>query len=184
MQVPKFASKEKEKISNARKGTLVHLCMQKLDRTKEYTKENLQNLIQDLVDREIILKEEAEVIPIIALQNYLKSNLWKELKDAKEIYKEEPFYLELSANRVNKEYPQDENILLQGIMDLYYINKNDELVLVDYKTDYVEKNEEQKLIEKYQEQLNLYKEALEKSLDRKVDKTIIYSTWIGEIKIK
>ena len=69
-------------------------------------------------------------------------------------------------------------------MDLYYINKNDELVLVDYKTDYIEKNEEQKLIDKYQEQLNLYKEALEKSLDRKVDKTIIYSTWIGEIKIK
>ena len=184
MQVPKFASKEKEKISNARKGTLVHLCIQKLDSTKEYTKEDLQNLIQDLMDREIILREEAEVIPIIALQNYLKSNLWKELKDAKEIHKEEPFYLELSANRVNKEYPQDENILLQGIMDLYYINKNDELVLVDYKTDYVEKNEEQKLIEKYKEQLNLYKEALEKSLDRKVDKTMIYSTWIGEIEIK
>ena len=184
MQVPKFASKEKEKISNARKGTLVHLCIQKLDSTKEYTKEDLQNLIQNLVDREIILREEAEVIPIIALQNYLKSNLWQELKDAKEIHKEEPFYLELSANRVNKEYPQDENILLQGIMDLYYINKNDELVLVDYKTDYVEKNEEQKLIEKYQEQLNLYKEALEKSLDRKVDKIMIYSTWIGEIEIK
>ena len=50
------------------------------------------------------------------------------------------------------------------------INKNDELVLVDYKTDYVQKGEEQELIDKYKEQLNLYKEALENSLGRKVNK--------------
>jgi len=184
LQIPNFISREKDKISNARKGTLVHLCLQKLDSKKEYEKQDLQNIIKELVDREIILKEEADVIPIIALQNYLKSDLWQELKNAKEIHKEEPFYLELSANRVNEEYPQDEKILLQGIMDLYYINENEELILVDYKTDYVEKGEEQKLIEKYKEQLNLYKEALEKSLNRKVDKVIIYSTWIGEIVLK
>jgi len=184
MQIPKFASKEKEKISSARKGTLVHLCIQKLDSNKEYTIEDLQILIQNLVNKEIILKEEAEVIPLVALQNYLKSDIWQELKTAKEIHKEEPFYLELPASRVNKDYPEDDNILLQGIMDLYYINKNDELVLVDYKTDYVEKNEEQKLIEKYEEQLKLYEEALEKALNRKVNKAIIYSTWIGEIKLK
>ena len=69
-------------------------------------------------------------------------------------------------------------------MDLYYINKNDELILLDYKTDYVEKGEEQKLIEKYKEQLNLYKEALEKSLNKKVNKVMIYSTWIGKVEIK
>ena len=155
--------------------------MQKLDSKKEYTKQDLQNLIAELVDREIILKEEAEVIPIIALQNYLTSNLWKELKNAKEIHKEEPFYLQLTADRINKDYLKEENILLQGIMDLYYINENDELILVDYKTDYVEKGEEQKLIEKYKEQLDLYEEALEKALDRKVDKVIIYLTWLGEI---
>ena len=183
LQTPKFVSKEKEKITNARKGTLVHLCLQKLESNKEYSKEDLQMLIQDLVDRKIILKEEAEVIPIIALQNYLKSDLWQELKNAKEIHKEEPFYLEIPANRLNDEYPQDEKILLQGIMDLYYINKNNELILVDYKTDYVERSEEQKLIEKYKEQLSLYKEALEKSLNKKVDKVMIYSTWIGKIEL-
>ena len=63
------------------------------------------------------------------------------------------------------------------------IYKNDELILVDYKTDYVEKSEEQKLIEKYQEQLSLYKEALEKTLNKKVDKVMIYSTWIGKIEL-
>ena len=184
LEQPKFINKERENISSSRKGTLVHLCLQKLDSKKEYTKEELEDLISDLVNRKIILEEEAKAIPIIALENYLKSNLWNELKDAKEIHKEEAFYLELAANIVNKDYPEDETILLQGIMDLYFIDKDDNLVLVDYKTDYVEKNEEQKLIDKYKIQLDLYKESLEKSLNRKVQKVMIYSTWIGEIEIK
>ena len=112
----------------------------------------------------------------------MQSDLWKELKEAKEVHKEEPFYMFIQANRIDETYPKDEKVLVQGIIDLYYINKNDELVLVDYKTDYVQKGEEQKLIDKYKEQLNLYKEALENSLDRKVDKVLIYSTWIGEVE--
>ena len=65
---------------------------------------------------------------------------------------------------------------------MYYINSKDELVLVDYKTDYIEKGQEEKLIQRYKKQLELYKEALENSLERKVDKVLIYSTWIGEVE--
>ena len=74
----------------------------------------------------------------------------------------------------------DEDILVQGIIDLYYIDKNDNIVLVDYKTDYVEKGKEELLVEKYKEQLNLYKEALEKSLNRKVKNMGIYSLYLNQ----
>ena len=60
---------------------------------------------------------------------------------------------------------------------MYYINKDNQLVLVDYKTDYIEPGKETELVERYKEQLNLYKEALEKSLKRKVDKMGIYSLY-------
>ena len=182
LQEPEFAKKKQEKISSARKGTLIHLCMQKLDEKKEYSKEDLKKLVKSLVQKEIVLEEEAKEIPISVLESYQQSNLWKELKTAKEIHKEEPFYLQIPANRMRKEYPSEDKILVQGIMDLYYINQKNELVLVDYKTDYIEKEQESKLIEKYQEQLELYQEALEKALNRKVDKVIIYSTWLGEIE--
>ena len=184
LKEPQFVLKEEEKISSARKGTLIHLILQKLDVNKEYEEKDLQGLIQELVSKKLILSNEAEAIPIIALKNYLKSNLWKELKSAKEIHKEEPFYLYLPANRINEEYPKDDKILVQGVMDLYFIDKNDKLVLVDYKTDYVQKGEEKKLVDKYKKQLELYKEALENALNRKVDKVLIYSTWLGEIEIK
>ena len=71
---------------------------------------------------------------------------------------------------------------MQGIIDLYYITKDEELILVDYKTDKVK--EEAELIEKYKIQLDIYKKALEKALKRKVDSVYIYSTNLGkEIKI-
>lgn len=178
-ETPSFMVKENRTITSSRKGTLVHLCIQKLDETKEYKEQDIKNLINELVNKEIILKEEAEQIPVTGLVKYVQSDLWKELKAAKEIHKEEPFYMLIPANRIDESYPKDEKVLVQGIIDLYYINKNDELVLVDYKTDYVQKGEEQKLIDKYKEQLNLYKEALENSLGRKVNKVLIYSTQLG-----
>ena len=79
---------------------------------------------------------------------------------------------------------EKENILVQGIIDLYYINKENEIVLVDYKTDYVPEKDENYLKEKYAKQLELYKRAIEQALKQKVTKTYIYSTYLGkEIEI-
>ena len=72
---------------------------------------------------------------------------------------------------------------MQGIIDLYYINKEDELILVDYKTDYIKNDIE--LIGKYKIQLELYKKALEGALNKKVDRVYIYSTCLNkEIEVK
>ena len=73
-------------------------------------------------------------------------------------------------------------MLVQGIIDLYYINKENELILVDYKTDFLQS--EQELIDKYKIQLELYKKALEEALGKKVCHIYIYSTYLGkEIEI-
>ena len=72
----------------------------------------------------------------------------------------------------------DESVLVQGVIDLYYINSDDELVLVDFKTDYVENRDEESLINKYRTQLELYKNALEQATKRKVDRIYIYSTYL------
>ena len=90
------------------------------------------------------------------------------------------FRLNLIGKELNFCKENDENILVQGIIDLYYIDKNGKLVLVDYKTDYVEAGKENELVEKYKEQLYLYKDALEKALNRKVDRMWIYSLYLNE----
>ena len=181
---PKFLEEEKNiKITSAEKGTLIHLCMQKLNFKEEYNIKKINELIQNLQLKQIITEKEVEAINPYKILEFTKSDIWKDIKYAKEVYKEKPFYINIPANQI---YNQNikENILVQGIIDLYYISKDDNLVLLDYKTDYVENGKENELIEKYKVQLELYKKALEEALNRRVDRVYIYSVYLGkEIEI-
>ena len=181
-QEPKFINEEvKTKLTGAQKGTLIHLCLQKMKETEEYNLEKITELIEELKDKEIITEIEAQNIDKEKLLEYTNSQLWTELKQAKEIHKEHPFYINIKAsriyNQINKE--DDEDILVQGVIDLFFIDKDDKLILVDYKTDYVQNENE--LVERYKGQLELYKEALEQSLNKKVDKMCIYSVHLNKL---
>ena len=171
---PKFMEKV-QKLTAAQKGTLIHLCVQKLDEKKDYTKEDLREFVLDLKNRNIISEREAESINVELLYKYTKSELWQELKQAKEIHKEEPFYINVPAREIFDEAAEDEMILVQGIIDLYYIDKEGSLILVDYKTDYLPDGDVSKLEEKYKVQLDLYKKALEGALNQKVDRAMIWA---------
>lgn len=172
--IPKFMENS-QKLTPTQKGTLMHLCIQKLDETREYSKEEIEQLIQELYENGIISEVEKNAVNRQAIYEYTKSTLWQELKEAKEIHKEEPFYINLPAKTIYKEAGEKENILVQGIIDLYYINKENKLILVDFKTDHIQKGEEYKLEEKYKVQLELYKQALEEALHKKVEKAMIYA---------
>ena len=181
MQTPKFIAEEK--VSASRKGTLIHLCMQRLDYRKEYTYSDLKEMVAELEAKKIITSLEAENININKVLNFTKSKIYEELKTAKLVEKEKPFYINVPSKEIYGGKIENP-VLVQGIIDLYYINKENELVLLDYKTDYVENKNENILKEKYKVQLELYKKALEEALNRKVDRIYIYSTYLDkEIEI-
>lgn len=175
--VPEFL-KEETKLSSARIGSLVHLCLQKLNEKEEYDALKIEAFIQSLVQKQIICENEAKAINKKDLLLYTKSELFNNLKRAKQIYKEVPFYFDMEAREVVKE-DVNEKILVQGIIDLYYIDTDDKVILVDYKTDFVQKEEE--LIIKYQKQLEIYKRALEEATGKKVDKMYIYSIYLQKM---
>ena len=75
------------------------------------------------------------------------------------------------------ENANDETILVQGIIDLYAITEKG-IILVDYKTDFVQN--EQVLINKYNKQLEIYKSALENALSKKVEDVYIYSLYLNK----
>ena len=177
---PAFINEDKkEKLTGAQKGTLIHLCLQKLDYKQEYDLEKIKNFLQSLSEKEIISQNELENINPYKILEFTKSEIYAECKNAKELYKERPFYINIPASEIYGEDTESE-ILVQGIIDLYYINENDELVLVDYKTDYVEKDNENELIKKYEKQLELYQRALEFATKKKVSKKYIYSVYLGK----
>ncbi len=187
-EMPKFLKNNEEiKITSAQKGTLMHLCIQKMNEKEEYDMQKINSLLFDLEQKELITKQEAQSINKNKLLQYTKSELWKKLKYAKEVQKEKPFYINIKANKIYNEVPEkeNENVLVQGVIDLYFIDENDKLYLIDYKTDYVEEGKENELVEKYKKQLEIYKEALEQALNKKVDMMVIYSVYLNKmIEIK
>ena len=177
---PQFLKlEEKNKLTGAQKGTLIHLCMQNLDEKVDYNLIKVKELINSLVEKQIITKIEADNINPFKILEFTKSEIWRELKTAKLIEREKPFYLNIPAKTIYNE-EIEETILVQGVIDLYYVSKNNELILVDYKTDYIEKNKKYELVNKYKKQLELYQEALEQSFNKKVSKKYIYSTCLGQ----
>ena len=177
LTTPKFMLEE-NKLTQAQKGTLIHLCIQKMQENKIYSIQDIKDMINHLVKDKIILKNEAEQINPQILYKYTKSTLWNKLKIAQEIHKEEPFYISKSAKEIYGIENNDDEIIIQGIIDLYYRNEEGKIVLVDYKTDYVEEGQEEKLIKKYKEQLYMYKDALEQSLQENVSEIILYSVYV------
>ena len=179
---PKFMI-ENAKISSAEKGTIIHFILQKLDFRKSYDKKEFEDFIENLQKKNLITKEQKETIDKEKIYDMINSEFIKSIKDAKEIHKESPFYTYINTKEIyNTE--NSENILVQGIIDLYYINKNDEIILVDYKTDYT-KDSAEELVKKYEVQLKIYKKALEESLNKKVKKAFIYSIYLNkEIEIR
>lgn len=155
----------------------MHLVLQKLDLKQEFNLEKIKDLIEKLVLSKIISKVEAEAIDINKIINFTKTEFARNISKAKFIYKEQPFYINIPAKELYDENV-DESILVQGIIDLYYIDKEDNIILVDYKTDYVK--DESELVKKYEKQLNIYKRALETALGKKVYKTYIYSLYLNK----
>ena len=69
-------------------------------------------------------------------------------------------------------------VVVQGIIDAFF-EEEGELVIVDYKTDAVRSAGE--LRKRYQVQMDLYQEALERITEKKVKEKILYSFRLKEI---
>ena len=116
------------------------------------------------------------------LQNFLASPLGQLFAKA---YKENTLYREqhfMQEVEYEKLFPEDggdnvEKVILQGIIDAF-IMEEEGIILVDYKTDRVKDGEE--LRNCYQKQIDLYSEALEQILGKKVRRRVLYSFSLGE----
>ena len=175
--LPKFL--QEERITAARIGTLTHLVLQKIDFHKIQTEADVKDFIQELVAKNFMKFEEAKKISSKKIFEFLNSDFARKIKLSKKIDKERPFCLQIDASKVIQDNSANGKILVQGIIDMYYEKENGNLVLIDYKTDFVEKDENE-LKEKYKIQLNLYKQALEEGTNKKVEEVYIYSLYLNK----
>ena len=144
--------------AGAERGTVYHSVMEHLDYAHP---ENTLNSLPEVVRRKDI-------------EVWLASDLGKKCSKAaleNRLFRERQFIMGLSAKEI-KLADSDELVLVQGIIDAF-IEEDDGIILIDYKTDRCSSDEE--LINKYKAQLYYYAKALEKFRQKPVKAMMIWS---------
>jgi len=165
---------EKEGLTKAQIGTAFHLALSHLD-LKKVKKTEIEEQITEMVYKEILTPEEAEAISIETILSFFDSDLGKRLCKAQKIWREVPFSLRLAAKEV---YPElinsEEPVLMQGVIDCLFLEE-DQIVIIDYKSDELQDEEEMALKAKsYIPQLKSYARAVEEILQKKVAAAYLY----------
>lgn len=199
--IPGFR-REQEKVSGAVRGNAFHRTMELLDFTYLFTesglftgcpnnyeeyrrgldKNQLQNRLEEFLQRETIslrlTEEYAKAVSLPKILNFLEQELAYRMWRAQEqglLYREQPFVLGIDAKRLDPDLPEGEKVLIQGIIDVFFI-EDGEIVLLDYKTDVIDSLEA--LWNRYNVQIQYYEEALTKLMQMPVKERILYSFYL------
>lgn len=203
--IPGFR-REQEKVSGAVRGNAFHRTMELLDFTYLFTesglftgcpnnyeeyrrgldKNRLQNRLEEFLQRETVslrlTEEYAKAVSLPKILNFLEQELAYRMWRAQEqglLYREQPFVLGIDAKRLDPDLPEGEKVLIQGIIDVFFI-EDGEIVLLDYKTDVIDSLEA--LWNRYNVQIQYYEEALTKLMQMPVKERILYSFYLEKYK--
>ncbi|MGV8154894.1 MAG: helicase-exonuclease AddAB subunit AddA [Alkaliphilus sp.] len=164
----------KKKFTGAQKGTIIHFALQHLDIHKAENLEQINKQLDNMLEKELLTKEEINIVDTEMLLNFLESDLGSRMKKAEKVYREIPFNIVKKANEIISGIENcNDELLIQGVIDCYF-EETGELVLIDYKTDYVGKGQEEKIVENYKMQIDFYAEVLERITKKKVKEKYLY----------
>lgn len=167
---PAFLAQE-EAVNYADIGSGTHLLLQMISLEIPPTIDSLSIQRQTLIDKGLLSESVAKKINLEKLSRFFQSDFGKQLLvNAAYVKREAPFSLLLKASDIYLNYPEysDDTLLIHGIID-GYIETENELILYDFKTDYI--GDQKKIPEikrKYSGQLHLYRQALEAAKNRPV----------------
>lgn len=192
LRKPKFLQ-ERKGLSPAERGTALHNAMQHLSLSKVNTLEEIKSQIVYFVTKEILTDEEAEAVNPYKILKFFKSPLGEKVlncykEGSSKVNREKPFYIEVPSCSVIDDLPvelyENEMVRIQGVIDCF-LDEEDGITLIDYKTDYIDSENREKVIEQYETQIYYYTMALERITGKKVKEKYLYLFYIDEaIKIQ
>ena len=139
----------------------------------------ISNQIEEMVRRELLTQEQAQSVNV-EKYSFFSSDLGQRMINADNVYREIPFCIEVNCNEI---YPSlcmetetEDTVLLQGAVDCCFEEK-DKIILIDFKTDYVPKGNEDKIKQMYEVQIMYYAKAISQIFCKPVDEKYIYLFW-------
>lgn len=170
--IPKFISGEEVKLAANERGSAYHRVMECLDYSVSVNIDGVKADINRMLETGKMNELQVKSVNPWDINTFVQSDTGRRVANAVNcgsVRREQPFVFEYEGQ------------FIQGIIDLYF-EEGGELVLVDYKTDRVMKNEvgEKELVRRYAIQLDYYAKALTQLTGKKVKEKIIYSFALGK----
>ena len=173
---PEFLKPEKT-ISGSDRGTIYHHVMELIPFVEDMSKTAVNTALEAMMREGKLKPEEREAINTRKLVKFFSSELGKKMCRAEKkgtLHREQPFVMGLPAKELYTNSDSDEVVLVQGVIDAFF-EEEDGLVLMDYKTDYIQEDAKTELTKKYQSQLAYYRIALEKLTGKQVKEVWFYA---------
>jgi ATP-dependent helicase/nuclease subunit A len=157
---PRFL--ESRKLNAAERGTVYHAVLQRLPLTPSLTEQVVADTLADMVDRQLLLPEQAREVNVSQLFAFFTTELGQRLLFASWQDREIPFSYKLAAQEIYQGLTGEtgeETVLVQGIIDCLFEDAEG-LILLDYKTDQLNGTTAAERASHYQRQLALYVRAV------------------------
>lgn len=178
-------------VKGADRGTATHMFMQFMDLDRLRT-QGVEAELNRLVRERFLSPQTAELVNKAHLKRFCESELFFRMCEAEMIRREFRFNVRMPAENftgdevlAEKLRENDIRVTVQGVVDCVFRGANG-LVLVDYKTDAMTREEfqspklgEEKLIRRHKNQLMYYREICSRLFGEKIAETVIYSTTLG-----
>ena len=168
-------------LTPAQRGTLLHRFMEKCDFIAASQDANAE--LDRLKDGKSFSQAEAQAINVNKITEFFKSDVYKRICNSESFLREQEFTMSIPVSDINTDLSEtDEKAVVQGVIDALLINgKNGEII--DYKTDKVKSEDE--LVEKYRQQMMVYKRAAGECFGLEDVKVTLYSFSLSkEISVK
>lgn len=164
----------------ALRGTAYHAVLEHIHFHEIHGLAEVKPVVDKLLEGGFLDQEAHDFINPKVIWNFLSSPLGKRMAKAQSegrIHKEQQFIIGIPAREMGLG-DSDELVLIQGIIDAY-LEEEDGLVLIDYKTDHVPEGDPKQgakmLAKRYRVQLDYYERALTQLTGKHVKERIIYS---------
>ena len=167
---------QKTGMTGAERGTAIHAFMQSVP--FDGTAPDLDVEVQRQIDARLLDAGLADKLDLDRVRPFFESAVWRRIRHARAVLREEPFITALPAAQITPEAGECEaEVLVQGIADLVLVY-DDHAEILDYKTD--RSRDAAFYIKEYAAQLQLYRRAFAQRLAVPVTKLTIYSFTLGE----
>ena len=167
---------QKSGLTGAERGTAIHAFMQSVP--FDGPAPDLDAEVQRQIDARLLDPALADKLDLDRVRPFFESAVWRRIRHAKAVLREEPFITALPAAQITPEAGEcGAEVLVQGIADLVLVY-DDHAEILDYKTD--RSRDASFYIEEYAAQLRLYRRAFAQRLTVPVTKLTIYSFTLGQ----